>query len=239
MNLSVLIADDEQEARALIRHFLNDLHPSATVKETADGNETMACLTSKEYDVVFLDVKMPGLSGVDIIKRLPDDVPAIVFTTAFDRYALTAFDHNAVDYLLKPFNKARFEKAFNKAIDYAAFKKQKDERHPLTQLPIKRGTKTLLLDVNEIEFFRTKDDYIAAVTAASAFLLSRTLSELENALDNKKFIRIHKSTIVNKESIRKIENLPSGDFILITKSHKRVRGSRNYKSRMKIILPNL
>ena len=233
-----MIADDEREARALIIHFLKEVHPSSLVTEACDGNETMACLESENYDIVFLDVKMPGLSGVDVIKRLPADVPAIIFTTAFNKHALTAFDHNAVDYLLKPFNKMRFEKALNKAIDYIELKNIKKQKNYLIHIPIKRGTRTILLPVNEIEFFQTKDDYISVVTTSAAFLLSSTLNELENALDRKKFIRVHKSTIINTEFVKKIESLPSGDLTIVTKSDKLIRASRNYKNRMKTLFNN-
>jgi two-component system LytT family response regulator len=236
MSLKILIADDEKEARALIKHFLQELHPSSIVKETFDGNETMAYLRGEKFDIVFLDIKMPGLSGVDIIKLLPADVPAIIFTTAFNKHALMAFEHNAVDYLLKPFNKARFEKALNKALDYIELKSLKKQKNFLTHLPIKRGTKTTLLPVKEIEFFQTNDDYISIVTTTSAFLLSSTLNELENALDGKIFIRIHKSTIINTAFIKKIESLPSGDLIIYTKSDKRIRASRNYKERIRMLL---
>ena len=232
--MKILIADDEKAARALLIHFLKGRHPSYIVDEAGDGREALACLEAGKYDIVFLDVKMPGLSGVEILQKLPStDLPAIIFTTAFEKHALTAFNHNAVDYLLKPFNEARFVKALNKAIDYTDMKEMKKQKNFVSTITIKRGTKTILLPVDEIEFFQAKDDYISVVTATSNYLLSSTLSELENILNNDIFIRVHRSAIINAGFIKKIESQPSGDIVIITKSGKQIRGSRNYKDRIR------
>lgn len=237
MNLNILIADDEKEARALVTHFLNELNPSCIIQESVDGNTTMAALQAGNFDIVFLDIKMPGMSGVDILKALPaEELPAIIFTTAFDKHALTAFDHNAIDYLLKPFNKTRFTKALAKAIDYVKLKGLKEQKLYVSSIPIKRGTKTIMLPVAEIEFFQTKDEYISAVTASNNFLLNSTLNELEMVLHPDVFVRVHKSTIINTHFIKTIEGQASGDLIITTKTGKHIRGSRNFKERMKTVL---
>jgi two-component system LytT family response regulator len=238
--MKVLIADDEKEARALVTHFLHELHPSCIIKECVDGNTTMLALQTINFDIVFLDVKMPGISGVDILKTLQsEELPAIIFTTAFDKHALTAFDHDAVDYLLKPFNKARFGKALAKAIDYTKLKALKKQKTYLSSIPIKRGNKITLLPVAEIEFFETRDEYISAVTASGNNLLNTTLSELETQLNPGVFIRVHKSTIMNTQFIKKIESQASGDMIIITKTGKSIRASRNFKERIKTVLSRI
>ncbi len=127
---------------------------------------------------------MPGISGIELLKRFaPAHLPAIIFTTAFDQHALTAFDHNAVDYLLKPFNEARFKKAFDKAVEYIQLREIKKQQQFLTSISIKKGNKTLLLPVDEIEFFRATDDYISDITATQNYLITTTLQELENQLN--------------------------------------------------------
>ena len=237
--MNILIADDEKEARALITHFLHELHPSCTIKESVDGNTTIIALQEGNFDIVFLDVKMPGMSGVEILKKLTvQELPAVIFTTAFDKHALTAFEHDAVDYLLKPFNKTRFTKALAKAIDYTKLKELKKQKNYISSIPIKRGNKTILLPVADIEFFQTKDDYISAVTASNNYLLSSTLAELEGMLSPDIFIRVHKSTIINTAFITKVESLPVGDMIIVTKTGKNIRCSRNFKERMKNVFRN-
>lgn len=236
MSLKVLIADDEKEARALIHHFLREMHPSALVTEAANGNDSLSYLEEEKFDLLFLDIKMPGISGLEILKKLTGEKPAIILTTAFEKHAITAFDHDAVDYLLKPFDKTRFEKALIKAVGYLELKKIKNRNNYLTHIPIKTGTKTSLIPLTEIEFFQAKADYISIITSTSVFLIRTTLAELENTLDPKKFIRVHKSTIINSELIKKIESLPSGDLTIVTRGDKLIRASRNYKERLKPLL---
>ena len=124
MNLNILIADDEKDARELVIHFLNEAGVSCAIKEASDGIAANEAWLSKKFDIIFLDISMPGLSGMQVLKHASkSDMPAVIFTTAFEQHAVDAYDHNAVDYLLKPFNRERFQKAFNKAIGYLKLKR--------------------------------------------------------------------------------------------------------------------
>jgi len=237
MNLKVLIADDEKQARALIAYFLKELQPTCEVTEMADGSGTLACLEKGEFDIVFLDIQMPFISGVEILKKMPaENLPAVIFTTAFDDYTLAAFDYNAIDYLLKPFNKTRFSKALLRAINYTELRKIKNEKNYLSSISIKRGTKTIILPVQDIEFFQTEDDYISVVTPDGKYLLTSTLAELENRLNPDVFIRVHKSTIINADFVKNIESHVSGDLTITTKTNKQVRASRNYRQKLRVLL---
>nr|MBA3674941.1 response regulator [Chitinophagaceae bacterium] len=125
MQLKILIADDEQEARELILHYLQDVNNNELI-ETADGTSTLRALQNFQPDILFLDIKMPELSGIEVLQqREASALPAVIFTTAYDEYALPAFDYDAVDYLLKPFEKERFQKAYNRAIDYVLWVRNK------------------------------------------------------------------------------------------------------------------
>ena len=180
---------------------------------------------------------MPFISGVEILKKMPaENLPAVIFTTAFDDYTLAAFDYNAIDYLLKPFNKTRFTKALRKAIDYTELRKIKNEKNYLSCISIKRGTKTIILPVQDIEFFQTEDDYISVITPDGKYLLTSTLAELENRLNPDVFIRVHKSTIINADFVKNIESHVSGDLTITTKTNKQIRASRNYRQKLRALL---
>lgn len=237
MNLNILIADDEQDARELVIHFLNEAGVSCVIKETSNGVSAKEAWLSDKFDIIFLDISMPGLSGMQVLQQASrSDMPAVIFTTAFEQHAADAYDHNAVDYLLKPFNKERFHKAFSKAIGYLKLKRLENGQSFLTTISVKQGSKVLLVPVGEIEFFQAKAEYIAAVTRSGSFLFSSTLSELEMTLDPQVFVRVHKSAIVNTTFISRIENHSSGDFTIITKGTGEVKGSRNFKERLRTLM---
>jgi two-component system, LytTR family, response regulator len=237
MNLKVLIADDESEASALLNHFLQEMDACCSISMVSDGHSAMEALKQHDFDLVFLDIKMPGCSGIDILKSLPaSNFPAVILTTAFEKHAITAFDHNAVDYLLKPFNKARFRKAFDKALDHVRLKQLKSGSSHLATIFIKKGAKTVLLPVDEVEMFQASGEYIAVFNAAGSYLFTSTLNELERSLDPAVFIRVHKSTIVNTHFIARVEGHASGDLTIVTKSGKEIRASRNYKERIRQFL---
>jgi two-component system LytT family response regulator len=233
----ILIADDEQEARELILYYLSCSALSYTITEATDGRSALQLLDSVKPDILFLDIKMPEMSGIEVLEHRNDSpLPAIIFTTAFDEYALPAFEFEATDYLLKPFEKQRFDKALEKAVGYIKYIKfvnSGNKRTWLKQLPVKNGTKTELIPVDEIEFFQSDGAYIQVNTKEKSWLLNNPLYEMESKLDPAGFIRIHKSTIVNISSVKEINSIQNGDFIIKLKTGKELRGSRNYKTRVK------
>lgn len=239
MKPNILIVDDEKEARALLVHFVKEMEEGCAITEAADGITALDLLKVQDFDIVFLDIKMPGLNGIDVLKRLPkENFPAVILTTAFDNYALAGYDHNAIDYLLKPFNQSRFKLAFDKARAYRNYMLQGKPKEYLSSICVKQGTKAIFVSVGEIESFRANDEYIAAVTASGSYLFSHTLGELEQMLDAASFMRVHKSTIINISFITALETLASGDFLLRMRSGQTIRASRNYKDRIRFKMRN-
>jgi two-component system LytT family response regulator len=231
--LKILIADDEKEARELLLHFLNSDKVLFNIEEVADGISALNSLERFQPDILFLDIKMPEFSGIEVLqKRAVTPLPAIIFTTAYDEYALPAFDFEAVDYLLKPFEKERFDKALKKAILYVDVVKNRPAGYP-TQLTVKTGNKTELVATSEILYFQAEGAYVQVVTANKFFLITEPLYELESRLDPKQFIRIHRSVIVNIYYIKSIHSLLNGDHQLILKNGKELRVSRTYREKIK------
>ena len=231
--LKVLIADDEKEARELLLHYLQEW-PNLEIKECADGRNTVNSFEDFDPDILFLDIKMPELTGIEVLQKKPAHaVPAVVFTTAYDEYALPAFDHEAVDYLLKPFEKERFDKAMKRAMDYVEFRKNKRSKSYTTQLAVKTGVKTELVNVNDIFYFQAEGSYVQVITENKTYLITEPIYELESILDPLKFARIHRSVLVQANVIKSIQSLLNGDHILILKNGNEVRASRTYKEKIK------
>jgi len=233
--MKILVADDEQSARELILHYLSQSSYSPIIFQAADGRSALELLEKEKPDILFLDVKMPELNGIEILKqRDAAPLPAIIFTTAFDEFALPAFDYEATDYLLKPFGKERFDKALEKAIRYVQFIKNTGPW--LEQLSIKKGNKTQLIAVNEVQYFRSQGAYVEVRSTDRISLINTPLYELEASLDPARFTRIHKSLIICWKYIKEIKSLVNGDFIVIMNNGEQLRGSRTYRSSVKKIV---
>lgn len=234
MPLKVLIADDEKEARELLIFYLQEHKDEVELAECGDGRCTLEALQQFKPDVLFLDIKMPGLSGIEVLQQQQCGVlPAVVFTTAYDEYALPAFDLEAVDYLLKPFEKERFDKAFKRAMDYVTFIRTKPRGSYLTQLPGKTGSRTDLIPVADVQYFQAEGSYVQVVTSTKTYLIPQPIYELESGLDPTRFARVHRSVIVNISCVKSIQSLLNGDHELILANGKRIRASRTYKEKIK------
>ena len=234
--LKVLIADDEKEARELLLYYLQDWD-HLEIKECADGKSTLSELHEFRPDILFLDIKMPELTGIEVIKQKDDSVtPAIILTTAYDEYALPAFDYEVLDYLLKPFAQERFSKAMKRAIDYVAFTKNKIIDKYLSQIPVKTGTKTELIDVDTIFLFQAEGAYVQMTTEEKTWLITTPIYELASSLDPSKFSRVHRSAIVQLNTIKSIQSLVNGDYLLLLKNGKEIRGSRTYRQKIKKLI---
>jgi len=232
--MKILVADDEQSARELILYYLGQTSKPPIIFQAADGRTALELLTKEKPDLLFLDVKMPELNGIEVLKqRDAGPLPAIIFTTAFDEFALPAFDYEATDYLLKPFGKERFDKALEKAVRYIHFVKNAVVRPWLEQLSIKKGNKTHLIAVNEVQYFRSQGAYVEVNSANKISLINTPLYELEASLDPARFTRIHKSLIICWKYMKEIESLVNGDFIVIMNNGEQLRGSRTYRSNVK------
>jgi two-component system LytT family response regulator len=233
--LKILIADDETEARALLLHYLN-AEKNFEIKECADGRSTLLALNNFQPDILFLDIKMPELTGMEVVQQKQISLlPAVVFTTAYDEYALPAFDYEVLDYLLKPFEKERFDRAFNRARDYVAFVKNKPARNYLLQIPVKTGSRTELVNPDEVIYFQAEGSYVQVVTTSKTYLITEPVYELESLLDPLKFARVHRSVIVRIDAVRNIQSLLNGDHILLLKNGKEIRASRTYRQKIREI----
>ena len=237
--LKILIADDEQSARELIVYYLKQTAYLMRILQAEDGRTTLEILEKEKPDILFLDIKMPELNGMEVLQqRESAPLPAIIFTTAFEEYALPAFDYEATDYLLKPFGKERFEKALEKAARYVHFFRKAETKTWQEQIPVKKGTKVHLVSLNDINYFRSQGAYVEVHTQSpgSVQLINTPMYELEASLDPQRFARIHKSVIISIAGVKAIQSLPNGDFIVTMKNAKEIRGSRTYRNSLKKVI---
>lgn len=238
----VLIVDDENAARRKVVRYLKECDPSALVEQASNGKEAVEKLATKEYDVVFLDIQMPDMTGFEVIQTIGvESMPRIVFGTAFDEYALSAFEAGAVDYLLKPFDLKRFKKAYERviAMGHAGDSGLGDLKELLDQISSAKpsGVERLIVrDAGRIHFIETKDivsitadgHYACIQTPTKKFLDRKSLKELEGQLNPDVFKRIHKSAIVNCDCIKELQPLTHGDYAVILNDGSRSTLSRRY-----------
>jgi len=209
-----LIVDDEELARKLLREMLASHPEIEIVGECGNGMEAVKAVAEHQPELLFLDVQMPKLSGFDVLELVDPAGLAVIFVTAFDQYAMKAFDVHAVDYLLKPYSKERFEAALGRA------KSQKAEKAPdatalaatarpagqfLDRIVVKDGTKVTLVPTAKLDYVEALDDYVSLATEGKKLLKQQTISSLEAALDPAVFVRIHRSFVVNFERVSRIE----------------------------------
>ncbi len=209
-----LIVDDEELARKLLREMLASHPEIEIVGECRNGMEAVKAVAEHKPELLFLDVQMPKLTGFDVLELVDPAGLAVIFVTAFDQYAMKAFDVHAVDYLLKPYSKERFEAALERA------KNQKAEKAPdatalaatarptgqfLERIVVKDGTKVSLVPTAKLDYVEALDDYVSLATEGKKLLKQQTISSLEAALDPAVFVRIHRSFVVNFERVSRIE----------------------------------
>ncbi len=208
--LRVVIADDEPMARSTLRHLLEASADVKLVAECAHGREALEALETHKPDILFLDVQMPELDGFGVLSALqPEQIPAVVFTTAHDRYALAAFDVAAVDYLLKPFDDARFAQALRRAMTRAREGSQASSAG-LARLAVHHLGRVELLDVDSILWIEAADQYVKLHTVDGAQLARFSMAHLEEQLDAAAFVRIHRSALVALKCVVRLVREPSG-----------------------------
>jgi DNA-binding LytR/AlgR family response regulator len=222
--LRVLVVDDEKLARVRIRTLLEELSDVRVVGEAVNGMDAVEKIGELEPDLVLLDIQMPGMSGFDVIEAL-DDVPLVIFATAFDDYAIKAFEVNSVDYLLKPVSRGRLEEAVGRARALIADESELGAEvekltalvrsRGLDRLPVSRGKKIILLDLPDILWIASEDGLVFAHTADGKYLVNLTMGELEERLDGRTFFRIHRSTIVHLGHVKEIVPWFSGKFRIV------------------------
>jgi two-component system LytT family response regulator len=248
--LKVLIVDDEPLARAGIRLMLpNDVQAS----EARNGREAVARIRDEKPDLVFLDVQMPRMDGFAVVEAVgAEKMPAVVFVTAHDQYAIRAFEISAMDYLLKPVTEERFRQAFERARNRLQAPSPDDSprqllsvldaianpRRYLSRLAIRSGDRTTFLAVDEVDWIEADQNYVRVHTGPATHLLHVPLNTIETSLDPERFVRIHRSYIVNLHRIRQMWTLAHGQYILELSSGERLQSSRTYGEKIRTLLSN-
>jgi len=241
--MRALIVDDEAPARDKLRRWLGQHADIQVIGESADGLDAAAALAALGPDVVFLDIQMPGLSGLEVASQLePDAAPLIVFVTAFDEHAIKAFDLNAVDYLLKPYDKDRLRKTLDRlrqrragghsdtgAAARAAVHTARAHLGSSDRLLVPHGEELELIDAHAIHWLESDDNYVHVHTAGTTYLLRRTLTDLLAQLGEARFARIHKSAAVNLAEVATLSPLFKGDHEVKLRSGATLRLSRRFK----------
>jgi two-component system LytT family response regulator len=244
--LRVAIVDDEPLARSVIREYLR-AHPGVeVVAECANGFEAVKAVAELAPDLVFLDVQMPKLSGFEVVELLGREVP-VVFTTAYDQYALRAFDVHAVDYLLKPFNEERFAEALTRArarlqargeppgLD-ALVAEARQRQGPVERVLIRDGSQVHVLPIETIDYVEAQDDYVCFKAGGRQYLKDQTMAALEATLDAARFVRIHRSYLLNIERIARVELYAKDSRAAILRDGTRLPVSRAGYARLAKLL---
>jgi two-component system, LytTR family, response regulator len=227
--ISVLVVDDESWARRNLTVLLRRDPDIGPIVECDSGQGAMEQLKTSKSDLLFLDVQMPGLDGFDLLEMLGGDLPAVViFVTAYDEYALRAFEAGALDYLLKPFDDARFRRALDRAKDKLSHYPSQ-RRRAAERLVVKTRGELQFLNVADVDWIESAAYYACLHVGANTHVLRRTLLELERDLDNDQFMRIHRSIIVNLARIHKLELQDGGDYEVVLRSGDRLRLSRRFR----------
>ncbi len=265
--IGVLIVDDEVLARQIVRELLQT-HPEINVlAECSNGFEAVKAVTEHQPDLIFLDVQMPKLSGFDVLELIEGDI-AVIFTTAYDQYAMKAFEVHAVDYLLKPIGRERFEGALDRAKNRIANKPRgatasgapnadatekpqlaapgphvselaaaaRPPQHFLQRVVVRDGTRVTLIPIAKLDYVEAQDDYIALATQGAKHLKQQTIASIETGLDPARFVRIHRSYIVNFERVVRIEPYGKDSRLAILADGTRLPVSRTGYARLKSLL---
>ncbi len=236
--------DDEAPARQLLLEYLSDYADLIVVGEAANGVDALRLIEAHQPELLFLDIQMPGLTGLEVLSRL-EELPLIIFSTAYDQYALEAFELHAVDYLLKPYTKARFAKAIarlpqrtgepqSNVARLAQQLRDDTTRYP-DRIMVPRANKYVALPVPDILCIRAEGDYSTIITAERSFLSQYSLKESEARLDPAQFLRIHRSSIINRSAIKEIYREGHGYDLLLTNGDL-VRASRGFAAVVKELL---
>jgi two-component system, LytTR family, response regulator len=243
--INAVIADDEVLARHKLRQLLREETDFEIVGESATAAETIDLVRLTKPDLLFLDIRMPGMDGFDIIGALAADpdfvLPRIIFTTAYDRYAIRAFEIHAVDYLLKPFTAERLHSAVERAREQIHASAQPSSSNgaadhadsPYTKrIVFKSRGRILFLHVSDIRWIGAEENYVRISTESESHLLRETMTHLEEKLDPQMFLRVHRSSIVNLQYVKEVRTEKDGEFAVLLANGQKIAMSRSYRSRI-------
>ena len=257
MALRTAIADDEPLARKRVRSLLSSEPDIELVAECRDGRETIAAIAQHRPDLLFLDVEMPEVDGFGVLESVgPENMPLVIFVTAYDHYAVRAFEANALDYLLKPFDEQRFSKALARAraelqqgrngrtrqlsnLLADIGKEKSGERKALDRLVIRSSGRIIFLKTEEVDWIEAAANYVRIHAGGESYLFRETMNSLEARLDPRRYLRIHRSTIVNVEKIRELHPCNNGEYIVVLRNGKELSLSRSFRDRLQEFLSRM
>ena len=265
MMMRVLIVDDEPLGRDVVRHMLQCHRDVLVVGEAANGVKALEEIRAKQPDLVFLDIKMPKLGGLDMLKALPAEFsPVVVFTTAYNEYAVQAFERHALDYLLKPLEQERFNGALERVRQYRRNHQDADfgrrlrqliasgapavlaentststplpTGRPLVRLVVKDAGRVSFVPVDSVDWLEAAGNYVELHVGSKTHLIYETLAEMERGLDRNRFLRIHRSTIVSIDRIKELQPYANGEYVVILRDGTRLKLSRTFRERANEVL---
>jgi len=253
--IRTIIADDEHLARKKLRVLLDSEPGMQVVAECQDGQQAVSAIQTHRPDLLLIDIRMPDMDGFQVLKQIaPDEMPVVVFTTAYDQFAIRAFEAHALDYLLKPFDRERLHHAVERAraellkvhdrdltgrildllaknIEPKIESKQIDER-----MVIRAGGKVVFLDVKEIDWIEAAANYVKLNVGKDSYLLREGIGSISERLDPDRFVRIHRSVIVNVRKIKELQPCESGEYIAVLRNGKELSCSRGYRTQLQRLI---
>jgi two-component system LytT family response regulator len=243
--MKVVIIDDEPLARSIVKEYLQKHPELELVQECNDGFEGVKAIQQHQPNLIILDIQMPKINGFEMLE-LVEQPPAVIFATAFDDYAIKAFEAHAIDYLLKPFNQERFDKAIAKWNEKNTGSNEKSTQELLetasqspvqsNRIVVKNGSKIKIIPVHDVQYLEAADDYVKVHTGEGYFLKNKTMSHFEQVLDKQQFVRSHRSYIINVSQITRIDPYEKDNHIAILRSGIKVPVSRSGYGRLREVL---
>ena len=241
--IKTILIDDEPLARTILREYLKVYPAIQIVQECNDGFEGVKAIAQHQPDLIFLDIQMPKINGFEMLELI-ESPPAVIFTTAFDDYAIKAFEAHAIDYLLKPFSKDRFDKAVQKWLTQKtpskntqalleATSRQAEEQH---RIVVKKGANIVIIPVHKVYYLEAYDDYVKIHTAEGFYLKKKTMSHFEQLLNPVQFVRVHRSYMINLQELTRIEPLEKDSHVVLLKSGMRIPLSQSGYAKLKGML---
>jgi two-component system, LytTR family, response regulator len=244
-HMKVLIIDDEPLARSIVNEYLQKHPKLELLQECGDGFEGLKAIQQHQPDLIFLDIQMPKITGFEMLELI-EQPPSVIFTTAFDEYAIKAFEAHAVDYLLKPFDQQRFDKAIAKWTEQKSKNTEKATQDLLEsaslspsqsqRIVVKNGSKIKIIPVHDVQYLEAADDYVKIHTQEGYFLKNKTMTHFEQSLDGQQFVRSHRSYIVNVQHITRIDPYEKDNHVAILRSGAKVPVSRSGYGKLKEVL---
>lgn len=240
--IKILIAEDEAPARKKLIGFINKAGVETEIIESGDGVSAVEKYFEFNPEIIFLNIQMPVMNGLEVFEQINDKpLPVIIFTTAYDQYAIKAFDVSAIDYLLKPFDYNRFQKAFSKALSQLTLEKRSRinietliketirEKKYLERILVNSGQRYFFINFENVLYISSNEKYVTLHIKENKYIVRETMQNMEEKLDPQKFTRIHRSHIVNISEIKEMKPLSHGDYIVILKNGEKLNMSRRFR----------